>query len=92
MNLDGLGNVPATTTAKTDWAAMFSQIVPAAIAARHQDKVMRENFKREKAGLPALDVDAYKPGVKVGLDKGTLVLIAAVVVAVLFYFMASRKR
>lgn len=88
MNLDAMPTSPE----KTDWAATISNILPAVIAARNQDKVMRENIRRERAGLAPLDVDAYKPGVKVGLDKGTLLLAGAVVVAVLFFLLASRKR
>lgn len=87
MNLDAM----PTETGKTDWAALISNTLPAVIAARNQDKVMRENIKRERAGLKPLDVDNYKPGVKVGLDKGTLLLIGAVVVAILF-FLLTRKR
>lgn len=86
-----LGNLPTTTTG-TDWGAIIGRALPAVIAARHQDKVMRENLKREKAGLKPLDVDNYKPGVSVGLDKKTLMVIAAIVVAVLVFLFVKGRR
>lgn len=87
-----LGEIQTTAPARTDWAAFITQALPAVISARNQDRVMRENIKRERAGLAPLDVDAYKPGVKVGLDKGTLLMIGAVVVAILFFLLTNRKR
>lgn len=91
MNLDGLGNTPAT-----GWADKIGKIVgdvaPALVAARAQDKAMRLSIQREAAGLPPLDVESYKPGVKVGIDKSTLMVVAAIVVAVLaFLFFRGRK-
>lgn len=85
-----LGNLPTTKPA-TDWGGIISQALPAVIAARHQDKVMRENLKREKAGLKPLDVESYKPGVTFGFDKKTLMVIAAIVVAVLVYLFARGR-
>lgn len=88
-----LGAMPSNTaTTKTDWAGIISGALPAVIAARNQDRVMRENLSRQRAGLAPLDVDAYKPGVKVGLDKGTLYLIAAVVAAVLLYLLTRKRK
>lgn len=93
MNLNGLGNTTATTPSWADkLATVVTNVAPALVAARHQDKVMRENFKREKAGLRPLDVDSYKPSVSVGLDKKTLLLIAAVVAALLVYLFTRGRR
>lgn len=92
MNLNGLGNAAAPESWADKLATVVTNVAPALVAARHQDKVMRENFKREKAGLRPLDVDSYKPGVSVGLDKKTLMLIAAVVVAVLVFLFVKGRR
>lgn len=82
MNLSGLGNTTATS-----WAdkigTVISQVAPTLVAARAQDKVLRLNIQREAAGLKPLDVESYKPGVKVGIDRQTLLIIAAIVAAVL---------
>lgn len=91
MNLDGLGNTPAT-----GWAdkigTVISNVAPTLVAARAQDKVLRLNIQREAAGLKPLDVESYKPGVKVGIDRQTLMIVAAIVVAVLaFLFFRGRK-
>lgn len=85
MNLNGLGNAPATTSWADKIGKVVADVAPALVAARAQDKAMRLSLQREAANLPPLDVDKYKPGVKVGLDKSTLMVIAAIVVAVLFF-------
>lgn len=88
-----LGEVATPTTKTgTDWGAVIAQALPGVIAARNQDKVMRENIKREKAGLPPLNIENYQPGVKVGIDPGTrkmligLGLITVVGVGAAVYF------
>lgn len=89
MNLSGLGNTTATS-----WAdkigTVISQVTPTLVAARAQDKVLRLNIQREAAGLKPLDVESYKPGVKVGIDRQTLLIIAALVVAVLLFLLTRR--
>lgn len=92
MNLNGLGNAPATTSWADKIGKVIADVAPAVVAARAQDKVLRLNIQREAAGLKPLDVESYKPGVKLGLDKSTLMLVAAVVVAVLlFLFFRGRQ-
>lgn len=69
--LGGLGaDTPAKTTG-TDWGAVIASAIPAVVAARNQDKVMRLNIQREAAGLKPLDIENYQPGVKVGIDPNT---------------------
>ena len=71
-NLNGVAAPAAMPTATgTDWGAILAQAIPAVVQARYQDKVLAENLRREKAGLPLLDAENYQPGVKVGIDPGT---------------------
>lgn len=64
--------VPTTKAAAgTDWGQIAQQALPGLIQARYLDKVLAENLRREKAGLPPLDVEKYQPGVKVGMDPQT---------------------
>lgn len=77
------GPAPATGGG-LDWGALVSSAIPAALAARRQDKVMKLNLEREQKGLPLLNVENYQPGVRVGLDKGTRnMILTGVVVTVL---------
>lgn len=68
--LGGLG-ATAPGTSGTDWAEIIKSAIPAVVAARAQDKVLRLNIQREAAGLKPLDVENYQPGVKVGIDPNT---------------------
>lgn len=74
-SLRGLSEVAAPAKTGTDWGAILTSAIPAVVQARHQDKVLTENLKRERAGLPPLNVESYQPGVKVGLDPQTRGLI-----------------
>lgn len=69
--LAGLGAVAPAKTTGTDWGAVIASAIPAVVAARNQDKVMRLNIQREAAGLKPLDIENYQPGVKVGIDPNT---------------------
>lgn len=72
---------PVTTTPAAaggfDWGSLVSSTVPALVAARRQDQVMKLNIQREAKGLKPLDVENYQPGVKVGIDRGTRNMILA---------------
>lgn len=78
----------------TDWSAVFANAIPALVQARYQDKVLKENLSREKAGLPLLNTENYQPGVKVGIDPQTrkMVLIVGglIVSAALVAFLISQ--
>lgn len=67
---DATGATPATT-AGSSWTDLIKAAVPTLVAARYQDKVLAENLRRAKAGLPQLDVADFQPGVQVGVDKNT---------------------
>ena len=97
--LEGLAEATATTTAKTgtDWSGIIGSAIPALVAARNQDKVMRLNMQREAQGLKPLDIENYQPGVKVGIDPNTRKLLMAVALITVLGFggvmyASSRKK
>lgn len=95
-SLHGLGNLPATTATTQPaptWAQALPSLATALVQARYQDKVLRTNLEREKAGLPPLDIEQYQPGVKVGLDPNTRkMLLGAGLLVVLAIIGAAAMR
>lgn len=85
-----LGELTPAAAPAPSWASALPSLATAVAQFRYQDKVLRTNLDREKAGLKPLDVEQYQPGVKVGIDPGTRrMVLGGIALAVLGAIIAA---
>lgn len=94
LNATAPGVTDLIDSGSTDWVSALERLLPAALLADQQRRILGVQLERARAGLPPIDAGAYGAGVRVGLDNRTSAMagVAGVAVVALIALALLRSR